>query len=154
MDYPRLATWWHLPLWALFEVFLYVVVVGVLTTALVGVVWLVAYLSNRLRIPRAFAAARYTSLLFIAAYLCGVPANLVFIAYFRYHAYIPGDPVVDWVPFVPSGSWVIDPNFRGHFINGGSPELLRQAWVVLAVPVWALALWLTNRPSRPSLGSP
>lgn len=56
------------------------------------------------------------------------------VASLRYDAYIPGDPTVDWLPFFPSGGWIIDPQFGGRFINGGSPAMLMPSWVLLDVP--------------------
>jgi hypothetical protein len=145
MEYPKLESWWHLPFWAASEMYFYLLFVGVATTGLVALVWLCAFILSKVGVLPAIRAARYSTLLLFAAYLCGAPANLLFIAVFRYHAYIPGDPLVDWLPFVPTGAWVVDPNFNGRFINGGSPESLRVAWAALAVPVWATALWLTGR---------
>jgi|JI10StandDraft_1071094.scaffolds.fasta_scaffold545004_3 hypothetical protein len=157
MRHPSLASLWHFPGWVAAETYFYLMFVGGVTTVLVGGLWLCAWVLHRMRVPRVYQVARGGTLWAIAAYLCGAPANLLFIAVFRYHAYVPGDPIVDWLPFIPTGAWVVDPNFGGRFINGGSPEQLRKAWAALALPVWLVALWLSvrltgrikARPSRP-----
>lgn len=124
---------------------LYLLVGGLVAGALEALLWSGAGLLRLTGLRRAWDWARGPSLAIVLAWLCGLPANLVFIAEFRYHQYIPGDPVVDWLPFFPSGRWVIDESFGGRFINGGSPTLLAWSWGVLAVPVWLAAVVLTNR---------
>jgi hypothetical protein len=148
MEHPKLAEWWHFPYWAFSELFLYMFIAGLLTMALLLAVWAIAAAAKTSGIGSAYRAARYVTLLLVMALLCGAPANLVFIAWLRYHAYIPGDPVADWLPFIPSGEWIIDPGMNGRFINDGSPEQLRAAWFFLAVPVWAAAWFLTGRLRR------
>src|SRR4051794_3336080 len=84
-------------------------------------------------------------LLFAVALVVGIPANAIFVGGLRYRYYVPGDPIVDWLPFIPSGEWVVDTAMGGRFINGGSAQLLAAAWLVLAVPVWLVA-WRLYRP--------
>jgi hypothetical protein len=145
MTYPSLASSSDLPGWVAVESLVYLLLVGLFTTVLVGLIWLLAAALRKAGAANALSVARYVTLLSIAAYMCGWPANLLFVAAFRYHAYIPGDPVVDWLPFAPSGAWVVDPGFNGRFINGGSAEMLRLWWLVLAIPVWLAAIGLTGR---------
>ena len=85
-----------------------------------------------------------STLLCLLALLVGIPANVIFVGALRYRYYVPGDPTVDWLPFIPSGGWIIDPAFGGRFINGGSARLLAAAWLVLAIPVWIVA-WRLQR---------
>lgn len=148
MEHPSLAEWWHFPFWVFSELFFYLVFAGSFTVVLLLALWAVAAATKVCGIKYAYRSARDLTLLFVMALLCGAPANLLFIAWLRYHAYIPGDPVVDWLPFIPSGAWIIDPNMNGRFINGGSPEQLREAWFFLAIPVWAAAWFLTRRLGR------
>lgn len=82
-------------------------------------------------------------MLLVAACIASAPADLLFVAMYRYHAYVPGDPMIDWLPFVHTEGWVISPREGGRFINGGSPDQLRYAWLVLAIPVWATAVATT-----------
>jgi hypothetical protein len=69
----------------------------------------------------------------------------------RERFYTDNDPLVDWLPWVPSGDWVVDVSCQGHYLGGASAWTLRLAWVVLAVPVWALAIAAFRRvfPHRP-----
>lgn len=132
MQHPRLAEWWHFPWWVLSESFFYLLVGGLVTGALEILLWGGAGLLRLAALRRAWDSARGPSLAIALGWLCGLPANRVFIAVFRHHKYVPGDPVVDWLPFIPSGRWVIDESFGGRFINGGSPTLLAWSWAVLA----------------------
>lgn len=145
MQHPSLAEWWHFPWWLLSESFFYLLFGGLLTGIIEVLLWSGAGVLRLIGLHRAWIWARGPSLAIVLAWLCGLPANLVFIAAFRYHWYVPGDPLVDWVPFFPSGGWVIDEAFGGRFINGGSPRLLAWSWAVLAVPVWWAAIKLKNR---------
>jgi hypothetical protein len=52
-----------------------------------------------------------------------------------------------------SRTWLIDPQFGGRFLDGGSPDLLFWVWLALAVPVWCGAAvvgrWLDRSTGRP-----
>ena len=76
---------------------------------------------------------------------CGIPANLVFVLAFRDRYYLAADPVVDWLPWIPSGDWILDAPCGGRYLGGASVITLRIAWALLAVPTWVLALFLYQR---------
>ena len=139
-SHPVPASWTDIPVLSLEETVFYLtfgsatILVLVLGAALV----LSPFASRRRDDWYTRAILRFTLLLAVAL-VVGIPANIIFVAAFRYRYYVPGDPTVDWLPFVPSGGWVIDPGFGGRFINGGSPQLLRVLWLVLAAPVWFIA---------------
>jgi hypothetical protein len=139
------ASWLDAPELIAVETMFYLVFGSVAATALVVVAAVGLLPFARLRGTKWYVRAvlTFTSLLGVAA-LVGIPANALFVAVLRYRYYIPGDPTVGWLPFVPSGSWVIDPAFGGRFINGGSAGLLTAVWLGLAVPVWLVA-WHLNR---------
>ncbi|MET0551654.1 MAG: hypothetical protein ABW221_01360 [Vicinamibacteria bacterium] len=82
-------------------------------------------------------AAAFAALLVV----CGVPANLIFVVSLRETYYHAGDPIVDWLPWVPSGDWVLSKVDGGHYMNGGTVWTLRKMWLVLAVATWAGAFW-------------
>lgn len=150
MSYPSLAEWWHFPWWFIAESFAYLLVASMLAAALVAAVWGTAWVLWALGLRSAWSLARKGSLTTLLAALFGLPANLLFIAALRYHRYVPADPMVDWVPFFPSGRWVLDENHGGRFINGGSPSLLGWYWLALAVPVWSATVFATARLQRES----
>ena len=149
MLYPKLGSVSDLPGWLATELGLY----GFVASALTGVVVL-AILSVSLAISWVsgsrwpLAVGRRLALVCGFVLVFGAPANLVFTAVMRYHFYIPGDPLVDWLPFIPSGGWLVDAQFGGRFVNGGSPGLLRWAWLVLAVPLWGGAAFVERRLAR------
>ncbi|MGD9905303.1 MAG: hypothetical protein AB7U83_17690 [Vicinamibacterales bacterium] len=117
-----------------------------MTTALVAVTWGYALCLRRAGAPRELVVelASYTSVLITAAGVLGGPADLLFVALYRYHAYVPGDPMIDWIPFFPTDGWVVIESEGGRFINGGSPEQLTTAWRYIAVPVWCAAAVVTG----------
>lgn len=140
------ASWWNAPELIAVETMFYLVFGLVAAAALVVVAAVGLLPLRRLRGTKWYVRAvlNFTSLLGVAL-LVGIPANALFVAVLRYRYYVPGDPTVDWLPFIPSGSWVIDPAFGGRFINGGSAELLTAGWLGLAIPVWLVAWQLHRR---------
>jgi hypothetical protein len=72
--------------------------------------------------------------------LCGVPSNLLFVMGLRDRYYVAGDPIVDWLPWVPSGDWILDRCCGGRYLDGASAMTLRLAWALLALPTWVAAL--------------
>jgi len=72
--------------------------------------------------------------------VCGIPANLVFVLGLRDRYYLAADPVVDWLPWLPSGDWILDVPCGGRYLGGASATTLRVAWAMLAVPTWGSAL--------------
>ena len=146
MLYPKLGSVSDLPGWLATELGFYMLVAsaltGVIVLAILSVSLVTSWMSGS---RRPLAVGRRLAQVCGVALVFGAPANLVFTAVMRYHFYIPGDPLVDWLPFIPSGAWLIDAQFGGRFINGGSPGLLRLAWLVLAVPVWSGATFVERR---------
>lgn len=74
--------------------------------------------------------------------LCGIPANLVFVLGLRDRYYVAADPIVDWMPWLPSGDWILDVPCGGRYLGAGSVTTLRTAWALLAVPTWGAALFI------------
>jgi hypothetical protein len=123
--------------WLATESAVYAMVGSLLTGVVALAAWSMSLVASWiLGSPRPLAFGRRLLVLCCAAFVLGTPANLIFTAVMRYRFYIPRDPLVDWVPFVPSGVWVLDPQAGGRFVNDGSPALLWCAWAMLAVPVW------------------
>jgi hypothetical protein len=149
MLYPRLESVSDLPGWLLTELAFYGVAAGMLAGVIVGAILAVSLVTSRVSgSQRLLTAGRRLAMVCVAAFVLGAPASLAFTAAMRYHFYVPGDPIVDWLPFIPSGAWVIDPAFGGRFVNGGSPWLLRWAWLILAVPVWSGAVVVERHLAR------
>jgi hypothetical protein len=71
--------------------------------------------------------------------LLGVPCNLIFVVALRDRYYVAADPIVDWIPWLPSGNWILDEACGGHYLAGASVVTLRVAWALLAVPTWISA---------------
>ena len=146
MSYPKLGSVADLPGWLATELAFYVLVGSALTGVVVLAILFVSVITSKLLgSPRAFAIGRRLALICGAAFVLGAPANLIFTAVMRYRFYVPGDPLVDWLPFIPSGAWNVDPTFGGRFVNSGSPDLLFWGWLVLAVPVWGGAAFAARR---------
>jgi hypothetical protein len=79
--------------------------------------------------------------------LFGAIANSAWMLLTYDRWYVSADTVVDFLPFIPFGQWVLDAEFgssRGHLIGGGSLPLLRALWFALASVVW-LSTWLAYR---------
>jgi hypothetical protein len=89
---------------------------------------------------RAYARlARDAAVFALILVTCGIPANAAFVLLCRGRLYVPGDPIVDWLPWVPSGDWTIGRSDGGHYLPGGRASKLRIYWAVLAIPTWIVA---------------
>lgn len=125
------------------EIFAYFVFAGIFTAAVVVVIAVAAA-------PVAWwrGAQWYSSwfarvcLLFASLYLCGLPGHLMSAAFLRGRYYIAGDPLVDFLPFLLPGDWIIDPSMNGHYIQGATAVTLYPSWALMAVPTWAVSILL------------
>jgi hypothetical protein len=63
-----------------------------------------------------------------------------FVAAFRDRIYFNRDPIGDFVPWLPSVTYMVDTACGGHPISGATWTTLRLAWLSVAVPVWAATL--------------
>ena len=130
------------------EVFLYVVLGGLATILAGGIAVLVLVPLVAFRGFRIFAARCLQSWVLLAyVFVLGIPANALFTALMRHSAYVPRDALVDWLPFVPSGGWVVDFACGGYYLPGASATTLASVWAVLALPTWLLA-WHSSRRLR------
>ena len=130
------------------EVFLYVVIGGLATILAAGIAVLVLVPLVALRGIRIFAARCLQIWVLLAfVFVLGIPANALFTALMRYSAYVPRDALVDWLPFVPSGDWVVDFVCGGYYLPGASATTLAGVWAVLALPTWLFA-WHSSRRLR------
>lgn len=130
------------------EVFLYVVIGGLATILAAGIAVLVLVPWVAFRGIRIFAARCLQSWVLLAfVFVLGIPANALFTALMRYSAYVPRDALVDWLPFVPSGDWVVDFVCGGYYLPGVSATTLASVWAVLALPTWLFA-WRSSRRLR------
>ena len=90
---------------------------------------------------RAAELGRQVVLLCTIVFLFGAPANALFVHVMHGRYYIPGDTIVDWLPWFPSGDWSVDPGaFGGRYLNGASARTVGLAWGALAVPVWTASV--------------
>jgi hypothetical protein len=60
--------------------------------------------------------------------------------------YVSADRLVDWIPFIPFGQWILDQSLgpvHGHLIPPATLGELRWIWLAFAVPVWLLSYFST-----------
>jgi hypothetical protein len=81
----------------------------------------------------------------VLLYAWGCLGDGLFVSIFRDRIYLNHDPIGDFVPWIPSTHYMVDPACGGHPINGATWNTLRLAWVAVAVPVWAAAFWSYGR---------
>ena len=114
MWYPRLAAVGDLPGWIATELGFYGLVASALTGMVILLIQSISFAASRASgSRRPLLLGRRLALICGAALVLGAPANLVFTAVMRHHFYIPGDPLVDWLPFIPSGARLADEQFGG-----------------------------------------
>jgi hypothetical protein len=68
------------------------------------------------------------------------------LAYERW--YVSADTVVDFLPFIPFGQWVLDfkyGSFQGHLLNGAHLWQLQLLWLSLAGVTWASSVAIYRR---------
>ena len=78
----------------------------------------------------------------VVLFVVGMPASVIYSAVVRDRVFTDNDPIVDWLPWIPSGGWIIDRACQGRYLPGGAPWMLTAAWAVLALPVWMVTIWL------------
>jgi hypothetical protein len=97
---------------------------------------------------RSRALLRRAALFVTLLFLCGAPGNVAFTLFMRGRYYHAADPVVDWLPWLPSAAWALDAACGGHYLQGASASSVRLAWLVVAIPVWSAAIllfrWVTG----------
>ncbi len=74
----------------------------------------------------------------------GIPADVLYTLVMRERFYTDNDPLVDWLPWLPSGLHTIDFACQGRYLNGASAWTLNVAWTLLAIPVWVLTYWTSR----------
>ncbi|MES2996743.1 MAG: hypothetical protein V4733_08030 [Verrucomicrobiota bacterium] len=77
----------------------------------------------------------------------GCLGHYAFLAATYGKLYVSMDRVVDWLPFIPFGPWVLDQTLhgpRGYLIGDASLWQLRLIWTAVAIPVWLLAYASTH----------
>jgi hypothetical protein len=93
-------------------------------------------------LDRATTLARRALVFVTVLFVCGAPANAIFCLTMRDRFYVAAEPVADWLPWYPSGDWVLDVACGGHYLSGASVWTLRGAWLVLAIAVWVVSVWI------------
>jgi hypothetical protein len=84
-------------------------------------------------------------LVFAAAlFVFGAPANIAFTLGLRGRLYVPDDPFVDFLPWLPASGSALGLGSQGHYLGEASAMALNGWWLVLAIPVWGFTL-LTYR---------
>jgi hypothetical protein len=77
--------------------------------------------------------------------VCGMPANVIFVAVFRGRLYEPADATVDWLPWLPWAEWTVGTRSGGRYLRNGSPLVWLAWWSAFAVPSWAIAFLAYSR---------
>jgi hypothetical protein len=98
-----------------------------------------------LKRPRLGEAARRVAAFGAILFACGMPANVVYTIVLRGRFYTDNDPLVDWLPWLPSELHTIDFACQGRYLGGASAWTLNVAWALLAVPVWVCTLWIFRK---------
>jgi hypothetical protein len=115
---------------------------GAMTLAAVSVITPFAFRYGWSRIWR--LAARV--LLFSAClYICGCLGDGVFVALFNNILYSKPDSIGDFVPWLPSLQWIVEPGLGGHLTPGVSSATVMEAWAAVALPVWLAAVWCYSK---------
>lgn len=131
------------------DMLMYLIFAGAMQAALTAGL---AIVSMPLLLPRGWPAYRAfatQALLFSALlYAWGCLGDGLFVAAFRDRIYFNRDPIGDFVPWLPSTTYMVDTSCGGHPINGATWNTLRLAWVVVAAPVWLAAFWSYTRLMR------
>jgi hypothetical protein len=76
----------------------------------------------------------------------GCLANYAWLSLTLNKLYMSADRLVDWLPFVPFGQWVLNQSLgpiHGHLIAPATLWQLRFIWLAFAVPVWVLTYMST-----------
>jgi hypothetical protein len=89
---------------------------------------------------RALVVGIQATCMVASVFICGIPANSLFTGLLRGRAYVAADPLVDWIPWFPSGDWILDKGCGGRYLSGWSTWPLRAAWAVFALPTWLAGL--------------
>ncbi|MHA3773005.1 hypothetical protein ACXR0O_15845 [Verrucomicrobiota bacterium sgz303538] len=79
--------------------------------------------------------------------LWGCLENLVFHAVAFDRFYVSVDRVIDCIPFIPFGQWVLDQSLgqsHGRLLGGATLWQLRVLWLMVTVPVWLLTYFSTS----------
>ena len=76
----------------------------------------------------------------VILWACGMPANAAFVVLMRGRLYVPGDPIVDWLPWLPSVTWIVGASDGGHYVGSATAGRLRLCWSVFALPTWTVTL--------------
>jgi hypothetical protein len=139
-DEPPRRRWYEI---ARRETYYYILFGVPATTAILGILLVagtptILVWSFKAYVSLAIDAAVFAFILFA----CGIPGNTLFVLVCRGRLYVPGDPIVDWLPWVPSGDWIVGKADGGRYLPGGSAARLRLCWTILAIPTWSLAWWL------------
>jgi len=128
---------------AAFETFWYFAL-GALPTAIAGSSLLALLWSGVLaeKVDAAKASLLTKRFLVFGAtlFILGAPANMAFTLLLRGRLYVPDDPFVDFLPWLPASASALGLGSRGHYLDAGSSVLLNACWLVLALPVWGAAL--------------
>jgi hypothetical protein len=120
----------------------YLLMGGALTAAGFGILLVLASPAVfMIGLERGAVLARHALVFVAVLFACGAPANAIFTLTMRDRYYYAADPFVDWLPWLPSGDWVLDIACGGHYLRGASAWTLHWAWLALAIPVWALSIW-------------
>ena len=140
---------------AMWETFCYVCFGGVVTAVLLSAASIpfgvMIPFVGRLQVVRAYG--RFTAFVCLLTAF-GLFGHLFFALVLRDSWYIAADPLVDFLPYLPSVSLAVDEVCGGRLLAGVTPTKFRLAWLGVAFPIWLSAvatyraLVCGNRPSH------
>lgn len=84
----------------------------------------------------------------------GAIGDALFTSLFRCRLYVPGDPLIDFLPYFPSVGLAVSYPDGGWLFPEVSSGTFYLAWAAVAAPVWAAAIlsfraWRRARPTTP-----
>jgi hypothetical protein len=127
----------------LMDVPVYLLIAGALQLLLCVPLLLLVRVVGRVRGLRLRQFAARLALFNMVLLFVGCAANSLWMALVYQRWYVSADTVVDFLPFVPFGRWVLDQEFgefRGRLLGSASLHRLQWAWLALSILTWGIAV--------------
>ena len=127
----------------------YLFLVGILHFALVLLSAVVALAGIPLWGWRHYVATtRRVAAFSLILWVVGCVGNSLFMVLAYERLYVSADTLVDFIPFIPFGQWVLDHQFgqlEGRLLNGAYLWHLQALWACVSALVWVTAIAVHRR---------